>query len=135
MADSIIGSICDDLDRENLVRWFGDEDAPDFMHELKVCAWRIIRENPGIDCSEWIYKLNTQYPSEVVDALGVDPPEVMHQLTDLWEWGEYEDKETGVCQTFSAWAETFATDRSVSLYNLLEESKRENRQLRSKLEE
>lgn len=86
-----------------------EEDAPDFFEELKDCAWNIVRENPGIDRSEWIDNLIKQYPTEVVDAFGVNPPEVYHELSDLWEM-EYTDPVTGEWNTFSGWSEYFATD-------------------------
>lgn len=86
-----------------------EEDAPDFVEELKDCAWNIVRENPGIDRSEWIDQLIRQYPSEVVDAFGVNPPEVYHELTDLWEM-EYTDPETGEWNSFAGWSEYFVND-------------------------
>lgn len=86
----------------------GDE-ATDFIQELKDCAWNVVRENPGIDRSEWIDELIMQYPSEVVDAYGVNPPEVFHCLSDLWEM-EYTDPDTGEWDSFAGWSEYFATN-------------------------
>ena len=86
-----------------------EDEAPDFIQELKDAAWNIVRENPGIDRSEWIDKLIRQYPSEVVDAYGTNPPEVFHALSDLWEM-EYTDPETGNYDSFAGWSEYFATD-------------------------
>ncbi len=88
---------------------FGEEAAPDFIAELKDCAWNIIRENPGIDRSAWGSTLIRQYPAEVVDAIGADPTEAHRRLTDLWET-EYTDPDTGTCNTFAAWSKYFATD-------------------------
>lgn len=60
-------------------------DAPDFVEELRECAWNVALENPGIDRDGWIDRLLRQYPSEVVDAFGVDADEVSRRLDDLWE--------------------------------------------------
>lgn len=89
-----------------------EEDAPDFVEELKTCAYNIVRENPGIDRSEWIDKLISQYPSEVVDAYGINPLEVFHDLADLWEM-EYTDPETGEWNSFAGWSEYLVTDPDV----------------------
>lgn len=89
-----------------------EEDAPDFVDELKDCAWNIVKENPGVDRSEWIEKLIRQYPTEVVDAYGTNPPEVYQELSDLWEM-EYTDPETGDWNSFAGWSEYFANDPEV----------------------
>lgn len=86
-----------------------EEEAPDFVKELKDCAWNIVKENPGIDRSEWIDKLIRQYPSEVVDAYGTNPREVYNDLSDLWEM-EYTDPETHDWNSFAGWSEYLATD-------------------------
>ena len=69
----------------NAIDSMEDEDTPDFVEDLKDCAWNIVKENPGIDRSEWIDELIRQYPSEVVDAYGTNPTEVFEELSDLWE--------------------------------------------------
>ncbi len=109
MAKYSTGDICDTLNQLNYDRWFVEEDAPDFVEELKTCAYNIVRENPGIDRSEWIDKLIQQYPSEVVDAYGTNPPEVYEELSDLWEM-EYTDPETHEWNSFAGWSEYLATD-------------------------
>lgn len=109
MSDEFLSRICDVLNQENYERWYGDEEAPDFIQELKDAAWNIVRENPGIDRSEWVDTLIRQYPSEVVDAYGTNPPEVFHALSDLWEM-EYTDPETGNYDSFAGWSDFFATD-------------------------
>lgn len=86
-----------------------EEDAPNFVEELKACAYNIVRENPGIDRSEWIDELIRQYPSEVVDAYGTNSPEVYEELSDLWEM-EYTDPETHEWNSFAGWSEYLATD-------------------------
>lgn len=86
-----------------------EEEAPDFVDVLKDCAWNIVKENPGIDRSEWVDELIRQYPSEVVDAYGTNPWEVYHDLADLWEM-EYTDPHTGEWNSFTGWSEYLATD-------------------------
>ena len=112
MANYTTGDLCDILNQINHDNWFGDDDTPDFIEELKVCAYNIVRENPGIDRSEWIDELIRQYPSEVVDAYGTNPYEVFHDLADLWEM-EYTDPKTGEWNSFSGWSEYLATDPDV----------------------
>ena len=60
------------------------DDAPDFLQELKDCAWNVVMENPGIDMTEWMDALLRQYPAEVVDALGTNATVVHHALTFYW---------------------------------------------------
>ena len=109
MANFTTGDICDMLNQLNYDSWYGEEDAPNFVEELKTCAFNIVRENPGIDRSEWIDMLIQQYPTEVVDAFGVNPQEVYHDLSDLWEM-EYTDLDTGEWNSFAGWSEYFVTD-------------------------
>lgn len=86
-----------------------EEEAPDFIEELKACAFAVVWENPGIDRSEWIDALIRHYPTEVVDAYGTNPREVFHDLSDLWEM-EYTDPRTGEWNSFAGWSEYLATD-------------------------
>ena len=72
------------------------------------------------------------YPSEVVDALGNNPIDVFPALADMWDCNDYRDPDTDMCHTFSEWAEYFATDRSVELYDLLVEAKCEIRRFKAK---
>ncbi|MBD5204969.1 MAG: hypothetical protein HDS84_01115 [Bacteroidales bacterium] len=109
MAKYTTGDLCDTLNQINYDNWFGEEEAPDFVEELKACAFNIVRENPGIDRSEWIDELIRQYPTEVVDAYGTNPPEVFKELSDLWEM-EYTDPETHKWNSFAGWSKYFATD-------------------------
>lgn len=106
-----------------------DEEEPDFYGELKQCAWNVLHENPGYGFDEWTQALMEQYPMEVVDALGSHPAETYASLADMWDSADYEDTETGECHTIKDWAEYFATDRSIELYNLLAESRREIKRL------
>lgn len=87
-----------------------DEEPCDFMQELKVAAWNIVRENPGIEVQDWIEMLIKQYPSEVVDAFGSNPFEAFPLMEDFWDCNDYEDPESGECRTFADWSEYYATD-------------------------
>ena len=101
-----------------------EEDTPDFYAELKEAAWNILHENPGTDFGDWQMMLIEQYPTEVVDALGTNPPEVFAELSDWWDCMDYDDGMLEIPHTFREWAEYFATERSVKLYDLLVEAKR-----------
>ena len=101
-----------------------EEEAPDFYADLKEAAWNILHENPGTDFGDWQMMLIEQYPTEVVDALGTNPPEVFAELSDWWDCMDYEDGVLEIPHTFREWAEYFATERSVELYDLLVEAKR-----------
>lgn len=96
-----------------------------FNCELKQAGWNILHENPGSEFGDWERMLLEQYPAEVVDALGADPVEALALLSDWWTGVDYEDEQTGMCLSFSEWAEYFATDWSVELYDLLAEARRE----------
>lgn len=108
---------------------YGDGETPDFYAELKEAAWNILHENPDTDLENWKMMLIEQYPTEVVDALGTNPPEVFAELSDWWDSMGYDDGITDLCYTFRDWAEYFATERSVELYDLLVEAKREIKRL------
>ena len=101
-----------------------EEEAPDFYADLKEAAWNILHENPGTDFGDWQMMLIEQYPTEVVDALGTNPPEVFAELSDWWDSMDYDDGVLEIPHTFREWAEYFATERSVELYDLLVEAKR-----------
>lgn len=101
------------------------DEAPDFYADLKEAAWNILHENPGTDFGDWQMMLIEQYPTEVVDALGTNPPEVFAELSDWWDCMDYDDGVMEIPHTFREWAEYFATERSVELYDLLVEAKRE----------
>ncbi|MDE6276862.1 MAG: hypothetical protein K2M06_02020 [Muribaculaceae bacterium] len=101
------------------------EEEPDLYAELKEAAWNVLHENPGIEFNEWQQTLLDQYPAEVVDALGNNPFEVYPALADLWDSNDYEDPDTGECHTFMQWADYFATDASVELYDMLADARRE----------
>ena len=105
-----------------------DEEV-DIYAELKEAAWNILHENPGTDFGDWQTMLIEQYPTEVVDALGTNPPEVFAELSDWWDCMDYDDGVLEIPYTFRDWAEYFATERSVELYDLLVEAKREIRRL------
>lgn len=112
-----------------------DEDEPDFFAELKDAAWNVLHENAGYGYDEWVQTLIEEYPAEVVDALGLDPEEAYQGLSDLWDSGEYEDEMTGENHRFKEWAEYFNSERSIELYDLLADSRREIKALRRFLKE
>ncbi len=99
-------------------------DTATLTDELKEAAFEYLLLNPGTEFGDWQQSLISDYPTEVVDALGTDPEEVYAALADMWDSEDYEDTETGECHTFKDWAEYFATDRSVELYDKLAEVKR-----------
>lgn len=94
-----------------------EENEQDAMQELKDAAWNVLHDCPGCDCGDWMQELFEQYPSEVVDALGVNPYEVRAQLEDCWDSMDYEDKRTGKSERYRDWAEYFCTEKSVELYD------------------
>lgn len=96
---------------------------PDFYGDLKEAAWNILHENPGYGFDEWRQTLIEQYPAEIVDALGVNPTEAYASIADMWDSAEYEDPQTGECHTLMEWADYFATDCSVELYDMLAEAR------------
>ncbi len=110
---------------------YGDGETPDFYAELQEAAWNILHENPGSDIGDWQDMLIEQYPAEVVDALGTNPADVFAELSDWWNSMGYDDGVTDLCYTFRDWAEYFATERSVELYDLLVEAKRKIRRFES----
>lgn len=108
------------------------EEEPDFYAELKDAAWNVLHDNPGYGFDEWVQTLMQDYPTEVVDAIGSHPAETYASLADMWDSEDYEDAETGECHAFKDWAEFFATDRAVELYDLLVDAKREIKRLEAR---
>lgn len=98
------------------------------MDELKDAAFEYLLLNPGSEFGDWQQGLIEDYPTEVVDALGNDPADVYSSLADLWE-DDYEDTKTGIEQSFSDWALTFATEQSVDIYYKLVEAKNEMKRI------
>lgn len=118
----ILMNAINEVEEENQEEEF--DEASDFYAELKEAAWNILHENPGTDFGDWQMMLIEQYPTEVVDALGTNPPEVFAELSDWWDCMDYDDGVMEIPHTFREWAEYFATERSVELYDLLVEAKR-----------
>lgn len=123
----ILMNAINEVEEENQEEEF--DEASDFYADLKEAAWNILHENPGTDFGDWQMMLIEQYPTEVVDALGTNPPEVFAELSDWWDCMDYDDGVLEIPHTFREWAEYFATERSVELYDLLVEAKREIRRL------
>lgn len=118
----ILMNAINEAEEENQEEEF--DEASDFYADLKEAAWNILHENPGTDFGDWQMMLIEQYPTEVVDALGTNPPEVFAELSDWWDCMDYDDGVMEIPHTFREWAEYFATERSVELYDLLVEAKR-----------
>ena len=77
-----------ELDADGQFQYKEFDEEPDFDAELVEAGWNIVRENPGIEVEEWTSELIRQYPTEVVDALCVDPFEVLDTLRDWWDSNE-----------------------------------------------
>lgn len=118
----ILMNAINEVEEENQEEEF--DEASDFYADLKEAAWNILHENPGTDFGDWQMMLIEQYPTEVVDALGTNPPEVFAELSGWWDCMDYDDGVLEIPHTFREWAEYFATERSVELYDLLVEAKR-----------
>ena len=103
---------------------FGDYSSSELLYELKCAAWNVLHDNPGIDCGEWISILIDEYPSEVADALGSNPPEVYRKLAEWWEWMVFEDEDADTVCTFRDWSKYFANERAVESYDMLAEVKK-----------
>lgn len=86
--------------------------------ELQEAAFEYLLLNPGSEFGDWQQGLISDYPAEVVDALGTNPPEVFADLADMWEQ-EYTDPKTGLRQKYSEWAMTFANEHAVGVYYFL----------------
>lgn len=85
----ILMNAINEVEEENQEEEF--DEASDFYAELKEAAWNILHENPGTDFGDWQMMLIEQYPTEVVDALGTNPPEVFAELSDWWDCMDYDD--------------------------------------------
>lgn len=86
--------------------------------ELQEAAFEYLLLNPGSEFGDWQQGLISDYPTEVVDALGTNPEEVNASLADIWE-SDYEDPKTGVAQKFSEWAMSFVNEYAVGIYYFL----------------
>ena len=95
--------------------WNGGCTEDEFYADLKEAAWNILHENPGTDFGDWQMMLIEQYPTEVVDALGTNHPEVFAELSDWWDCMDYDDGVLEIPHTFREWAEYFATSRGAIL--------------------
>lgn len=93
-------------------------DTATSIDELKEAAFEYLLTNPGSEFGDWQQGLISDYPTEVVDALGTDPEEVYAALADLWE-SDYCDPKTGIEQKFSEWAMSFANEYAVGIYYFL----------------
>lgn len=94
-----------------------DDYMPEWEEELRTGAWMILRAEPGTEREEWRQELLSQYPAEVVDTFGTDPAEAYAMMDDWWDSETYEDENTGICETYKDWAQIFATEKSVMIYD------------------
>lgn len=85
------------------------------LAELKAAAFEVLLLTPGIEMADWVKTMVEQYPCEVADAYGQNPPEVYAALNDLWET-PYEDINSGLVYDYKTWAAAFATDEAVRMY-------------------
>lgn len=85
------------------------------MDELRYAAFEYLLFNPGSKFDDWMQGMLEQYPTEVVDALGVNPETVYAELSDLWN-SDYADPQTGIKQKFSEWALAFANEYAIGIY-------------------
>lgn len=88
------------------------------MDDLKAAAFEYLLLNPGTEFCDWQQGLISDYPTEVVDALGTNSEEVYADLADLWD-SDYCDPKTGIEQKYSEWAMSFANEYAVGVYYFL----------------
>lgn len=86
--------------------------------DLKAAAFEYLLLNPGTEFCDWQQGLISDYPTEVVDALGTNSEEVYADLADLWD-SDYCDPKTGIEQKYSEWAMSFANEYAVGVYYFL----------------
>lgn len=103
--------IIDPFENEN-------EDKYNSMDDLKAAAFEYLLLNPGTEFCDWQQGLISDYPTEVVDALGTNSEEVYADLADLWD-SDYCDPKTGIEQKYSEWAMSFANEYAVGVYYFL----------------
>ncbi len=83
--------------------------------ELQEAAFEYLLTNPGSEFGDWQQGVISNYPTEVVDALGTSPEDVYATLADLWE-SDYEDPKTGIEQKYCEWAMAFANEYAITTY-------------------
>jgi hypothetical protein len=108
----------DEKNRYEELDSYEDDYTDTSMDDLKAAAFEYLLLNPGSEFGDWQQSLISDYPTEVVDALGTDPEEVYAALADLWE-SDYCDPKTGIEQKFSEWAMSFANEYAVGIYYFL----------------
>lgn len=97
---------------------FGKE-PPEWEQELMQGAWQILHDEPGTEREDWIQELLAQYPTEVVDTFGTNPPDAFAMMDDWWDSKEYEDPITGINETYKDWALIFANEMATEVYDTL----------------
>lgn len=107
-----------------------DEEQPDLIADVKDAAWNILHDHPGCSQEDWRTLLVYSYPTEIIDAFGVDPEHIDSQLYKIYEEEEYTDQATGIKKIFYQWAEIFSNPQTVEIYDLLVEEKINSKNLR-----
>ncbi len=110
-----------DKDLEKLVMLMRAMDdtaeAPEWEQELREGAWLILHNEPGLSFEQWRQELLEQYPTEVVDTFGPDPDEAYKIIAQWWETEQYEDRNTHMRKAYKDWAEIFANEKTVEVYD------------------
>ena len=52
--------------------------------ELLECCAEVLLLHPGIGFEEWAAVLQSQYATEIEDAIGYDDEEITATLTEIW---------------------------------------------------
>lgn len=95
------------------------DELPEWEQELMEGAWQILHDNPSTEREVWKDELLAQYPTEVVDTFGTNPPEAFAAMEDWWDFKEYEDPATGINENYKEWAQIFANAKTVEIYDIL----------------
>lgn len=106
---------------------FDNNEIPEWEQELMDGAWQILHDQPGTKREDWKEELLRQYPTEVVDTFGTNPPEAYAAMDDWWDYKEYEDPRTGINERYKDWALIFANEKTVEIYEDLAEMKQKQR--------
>lgn len=85
--------------------------------KLEEVAFKLIKEGDGTDRGQWANDLMIYHAKEVAAVFGSNPFEVGGLLEDMWDTGKYEDVDTGICMSWSDWADFFCNDVTKKVYS------------------
>lgn len=85
--------------------------------KLEEVAFKLIKEGDGTDRGQWANDLMIYHAKEVAAVFGSNPFEVGGLLEDMWDTGKYEDVDTGICMSWSDWADFFCNDITKKVYS------------------